>query len=82
MKSKVASTVSSLLLLGYLSTPNSYAVEKPIVESFLASQTDLDLVSPDVNINFEVMISHPEGVENNYTTLTIANGGHLQYSPN
>ena len=75
MKNKVASIVISLLLLGYLSAPNSNAVEKPVVESFIASQTDLDLVSPDLNINFEVVISHPEGIENRYTTLTITNGG-------
>ena len=80
MRSKVASIVSSLLLLGYLSTPNSYAVEKPVVESFLASQTDLDLVSPDLNINFEVVVSHPEGIENKYTTLTITNGGSFSVS--
>ena len=58
-----------------MSAPNSYAIEKPVVESFLASQTDLDLISPDLNINFEVVVSHPEGVENKYTTLTITNGG-------
>lgn len=75
MKSKVAVIVSSLLLLGCMSAPNSYAIEKPVVESFLASQTDLDLISPDLNINFEVVVSHPEGVENKYTTLTITNGG-------
>jgi hypothetical protein len=80
MRSKVASIVSSLLLLGYLSTPNTFAVEKPVVESFIASQTDLDLVSPDLNINFEVVISHPEGIDNKYTTLTITNGGAFSVS--
>ena len=80
MRSKVACIVCSLLLLGYLSTPNSFAVEKPIVESFLASQTDLDLVSPDLNIIFEVVVSHPEGIENRYTTLTITNGGAFSVS--
>ena len=75
MKSKVACIVSSLLLLGYLSAPNSYAVEKPVVESFLASQTDLDLISPDLNIIFEVVVSHPEGIESRFTTLTVTNGG-------
>ena len=80
MKSKVACIVSSFLLLGYLSAPNSFAVEKPTVESFLASQTDLDLISPDLNINFEVVVSHPEGIENRYTNLTIANGGTFSVS--
>ena len=80
MKSKVACIVSSLLLLGYLSAPNSSAVEKPVVESFLASQTDLDLISPDLNINFEVVVSHPEGIENRYTNLTITNGGTFSVS--
>ena len=71
---------SSVLLLSMLSAPYSYSVEKPTVESFIASQTDLDLVSPDLNINFEVVVSHPEGIENRYTTLTITNGGTFSVS--
>jgi hypothetical protein len=75
MKSKIVCIISSTLLLGCLNAPNTYAVEKPVVESFLASQTDLDLISPDLNIIFEVVVSHPEGVENRFTTLTVTNGG-------
>jgi len=75
MKSKIVCIISSTLLLGCLNAPNTYAVEKPVVESFLASQTDLDLISPDLNITFEVVVSHPEGVENRFTTLTVTNGG-------
>ena len=74
MKNKFVYIAGSVLLLSMLSNPNSYSVEKPTVESFTASQTDLDLVSPDLNINFEVVVSHPEGIENRYTTLTLTNG--------
>jgi hypothetical protein len=75
MKSKVACIISSALLLGCLNATNTYAIEKPVIEFFLASQTDLDLTSPNLNINFEVGVSHPEGIENKYTTLTITNSG-------
>ena len=80
MKSRVAWIVSSLLLLGYLSVPNSFAVEKPAVESFIASQTDVDVTAPDLNVNFEVVISHPEGIENRFTTLTLSNLGSFSVS--
>ena len=75
MKNKFVYIASSVLLLSMLPAPHSNSVEKPTVESFLASQTDLDLISPDLNINFEVVVSHPEGIENKYTTLTITNSG-------
>ena len=63
-----------------LSSPYSYSVEKPTVESFIASQTDLDITAPDLSINFEVVISHPDGIENRFTTLTISNSGTFSVS--
>ena len=66
---------SPVLLLSMLSAPYSYSVEKPTVESFIASQTDLDITAPDLNINFEVVISHPEGIVNRFTNLTLSNAG-------
>ena len=63
-----------------LPAPNSYSVEKPTVESFIASKTDLDITAPDLNVNFEVVISHPEGIVNRFTTLTLSNAGAFSVS--
>jgi hypothetical protein len=35
----------------------------------------LDITAPDLNINFEVVISHPEGIVNRFTNLTLSNAG-------
>ena len=63
-----------------LSAPYSYSVEKPTVESFIASKTDLDITAPDLNVNFEVVISHPEGIVSRFTTLTLSNAGAFSVS--
>ena len=80
MKNKFVHIASSVLLLSMLSAPYSYSVEKPTVESFIASQTDLDITAPDLNVNFEVVISHPEGIVNRFTTLTLSNAGAFSVS--
>ena len=80
MKSKFVYIASTILLLSMFTAPYSYSVEKPTVESFIASQTDLDLSAPDLNVNFEVVISHPDGIENRFTTLTLSNEGAFSIS--
>lgn len=80
MKTKFVYIASSVLLLSMLSAPYSYSVEKPTVESFIASKTDLDITAPDLNVNFEVVISHPEGIVNRFTTLTLSNAGAFSVS--
>lgn len=66
--------------MGYLPISNSSAVEKPVAESFIASKTDLDLTAPDLSVNFEVVISHPAGIVNRFTTLTLSNAGAFSVS--
>ena len=80
MKTKFVYIASSVLLLSMLSAPYSYSVEKPTVESFIASKTDLDITAPDLNVNFEVVISHPEGIVSRFTTLTLSNAGAFSVS--
>jgi hypothetical protein len=59
--------------LNLLPVQNTYAVERPLVESFIASKTDVDLTDRDLSVNFELVVSHPSGIENNFTTLTLTN---------
>jgi hypothetical protein len=68
---------SSLVALGLLvsmaALPSAVALEKPTVESFTASKLDVDVTDPDLTVDFEVVISHPKGLENTSTLLTFTN---------
>jgi ribosomal protein S11 len=51
----------------------------PVVESFTFTPNDLDLISTNTNVAFELVVSHPSGVKNLSTlvTLTGPNGSSL-----
>lgn len=72
MKVRLATLIVILTVVGSIQTPAS-AVDKPVVESFTASQTDIDLNNTDTKINFEVVVSHAAGIENRSTTLVLTN---------
>ena len=61
------------LLISMATLPSAVAVEKPTVESFTASKLDVDVTDPDLTVDFEVVISHPNGVENTSTLLIFTN---------
>jgi len=61
------------LLFSVAALPSALAVEKPTVESFTASKLDVDVADPDLTIDFEVVISHPKGLENTSTLLILTN---------
>ena len=61
------------LLVSMAALPSAVAVEKPTVESFTASKLDVDVTDPDLTVDFEVVISHPKGVENTSTLLILTN---------
>lgn len=67
--------LASTLLFSVAALPSAVAVEKPTVESFTASKLDVDVTDPDLTIDFEVVISHPKGVENTSTLLIFTNSG-------
>jgi hypothetical protein len=65
--------VAVLLLAGVVVAPNAHAAnENPVVESFTFSPKEIDVTAPDTKVTFEVVVSHPFGVENSslYLTLT------------
>ena len=68
------------MFLNPLPAQNVYAVEKPVIESFTASKTDVDLTDRDLSINFELVVSHPSGIENTFTTLNLTNSGSFSIS--
>ena len=55
--------------------PSAVALEKPTVESFTASKLEVDVTDPDLSVEFEVIISHPKGLEDTSTLLVLTNSG-------
>jgi len=77
MKIKSA-LVAAFLMIG-IAPGIAQANERPVVESFSFTPNDLDLISANTNITFELVVSHPSGIKNTSTlaTLTGPNGSTL-----
>ena len=74
MKLKVL-LLGIILLSTLINLSNANAGEQPTTKVFSASQVDVDLNYPDLKINFEIIFTHPDGLGNTSTTLTLTNGG-------
>ena len=74
--------IKSLVLAVMLATsfmPNiaHAAYENPIVESFTFTPNEIDLATANTKISFELVVSHPSGIENSSTLATLTNSlGH------
>ena len=69
---RIKSTIFTfvLLLTGLVSSP-AIATENPVVESFTFTPTEIDLLSADIKLSFELIVSHPFGIENPSSFITI-----------
>ena len=65
--------LTAILAISTLIQIPANAVDKPVIESFSASQIEIDLNGKDLKINFEVIVSHAAGIENRSTTLVLTN---------
>jgi hypothetical protein len=74
MKVRLVSLLVVLNLFGLIQT-SAVAVDKPEIESFTASQVDIDLSNKNLKIDFEVVVSHTAGIDNRSTTLILTNSG-------
>ena len=76
---KIKSALVAVLLMIGLTPGVAQANERPVVESFTFTPNDLDLISANTNVAFELVVSHPSGIKNISTlaTLTGPNGGTL-----
>ena len=72
MKSRIVMTVL-IVSLSSLNSNLAQAFQPPKVESFQFTPNDLDLTSAEAKVNFELVVSHPSGVENISTLLTLTN---------
>jgi len=76
---KIKSALIAILLMVGLAPGVAQANVRPIVESFTFTPNDVELISVNTNISFELVVSHPSGIRNTQTsaTLTGPNGSSL-----
>ncbi len=70
---KIKSLFVAALLLGGILVPPAHASELPAVESFTFSPQEIDLSGNSTEVTFELVVSHPSGIESNFTALTLKN---------
>ena len=61
---KIKSVIVAMLLMIGLAPGVAQANERPVVESFSFTPNDLDLISANTNVLFELVVSHPSGIKN------------------
>jgi hypothetical protein len=69
---KIKSTLIALVLVmtGLATTP-AVATENPTVESFTFTPSEIDLLGASTKLDFELIVSHPFGIENLSSYVTI-----------
>jgi hypothetical protein len=51
----------------------AHANQKPVVDSFTFTPTEVDILSANTKVDIELIVSHPSGIENSFTVLTLTN---------
>ena len=76
---KIKSALVAIVLMIGLTPGVAQANVSPVVESFSFTPNDLDLISVNTNVVFELAVSHPSGIKNTSTlaTFTGPNGSTL-----
>jgi hypothetical protein len=70
MKVKSA-LIAALLVTGLMPITASYANVNPVVESFTFTPNEIELISASTNVAFELVVSHPAGIGNTTTQVTL-----------
>jgi len=68
---KVKSILIAAVLAVALTPAIAGANVRPVVESFTFTPNDFDLISANTNVVFELVVSHPSGVRNTNTQVTL-----------
>ena len=68
---KVKSILIAAVLALTLTPAIAGANVKPVVESFTFTPNDFDLISANTNVVFELVVSHPSGIRNSSTQVTL-----------
>ena len=70
---KIKSTIIALVLvMTGLATSPATATENPAVESFTFTPTEIDLLGASTKLDFELIVSHPFGLANITSSVTIS----------
>ncbi len=70
---KIKSLFVAVLLMGGVLVPPAQASEKPTVESFTFTPDSIDIIGADLSVSFELVVSHPSGIETVSTSITLSN---------
>jgi hypothetical protein len=70
MKIKSLVIVATLLAATFYA-PLAHANQKPVVESFTFTPTEVDILSANTKVDIELVVSHPSGIENTSTVATL-----------
>ena len=65
--------VAVLLVAGLTTIPQAAANEKPIIESFTFTPQEIEISGATTIVNFEFVVSHPAGIENSITEVSLVN---------
>jgi hypothetical protein len=68
---KIKSALVAILLMVGLAPGVAQANVRPIVESFTFTPNDVELISANTNISFELVVSHPSGIKNTQTSANL-----------
>jgi len=69
---KIKSTlIAALLITGLMPITASNANVKPVVEFFTFTPNEVELISANTNVAFELVVSHPAGIRNTTTKVTL-----------
>ena len=69
---KLKSLIIAATLLGAtFYAPMAHANQKPVVESFTFTPTEVDILSANTKVDIELIVSHPSGIENISTVATL-----------
>ena len=68
---KIRAIVTIVVLALGLTPTMAQANVRPTVESFTFTPNDVELISANTNISFELVVSHPSGIKNTQTSATL-----------
>ena len=68
---KIKALLVSLVLTLSFMPGVAQANVRPVVESFTFTPNDVELISPNTNVSFELIVSHPSGIRNTSTLATL-----------
>ena len=63
--------IAATLLAATFYAPLAHANQKPVIESFTFTPTEVDILSANTKVDIELIVSHPSGIENTSTVATL-----------